>query len=48
MKKYLILTSVLALTACGGGGGAGGDGANGAPGKSAYEIWRRSPIIIIA
>lgn len=39
MKKYLILTSVLALTACGGGGGAGGDGANGAPGKSAYEIW---------
>ena len=39
MRKYLILTSILALTACGGGGGAGSDGANGAPGKSAYEIW---------
>lgn len=26
MKKYVILTSVLALTACGGGGGGGGGG----------------------
>lgn len=37
MNKFIIvLTSVLALTACGGGSGGGG---NGAPGKSAYEIW---------
>ena len=33
MNKFIIvLTSVLALTACGGGSGGGG---NGAPGKSA-------------
>ena len=37
MNKFIIvLTSVLALNACGGGSGGGG---NGAPGKSAYEIW---------
>lgn len=28
MKKYLVLTSVLALTACGGGSGSGGSGAD--------------------
>ena len=44
MKKYLILTSVLALAACGGGhdgaqGIQGVQGEQGAPGKSAYDIW---------
>jgi hypothetical protein len=37
MKKFAILTSVLALTACGGGDKV--TGLQGAPGKSAYEIW---------
>ena len=38
MKKYLVLTSIFALAACGGGGGHSGSGSVGVPGELAGRV----------
>lgn len=38
MKKYLVLTSIFALSACGGGGGHSGSGSVGVPGELAGRV----------
>lgn len=43
MKHFVILLSILSLTACGGGSGSGSGNTDsttpGTPGQSAYELW---------